>query len=534
MAVAQAYGKTVTSGSVFAYDVADTRNSYIGEPTTNVFTHYGTIGQGSGADNAVNFTIQGTTGFIRLGYGQTFGDYTIKPEDVVYKYDLGGYGCHYHGNSVAIPSGKYATFTFDYYVSPGTTIETNLLANFENYGGSALGGNINAPNSLTGVWQTVTATLGPTGGSGTQAMFLYPGGCGTRFGNTGYILYKNPQVEFLPHKTPFVQTTRSATQGLLPLVGNSTLDLSNVSFDSNAQMVFDGTNDYVDCGAIQPFDLSARNVTWEAVVKFNNTSGAEAIMTRWNNSTGEVWWFGRYDTTKIHVAFIIGGDGYGYYSDGNIGTSAGYYHVAVTLNNTVLSYYINGVLDSTDTVAAGTWTSDPDPNLLIGAQNQGAASNLNGEIPVAKIYNRALSASEVKQNFDFYNARFAIEYDTYYFTVSNRAARVCRRHWDGSGFYTFRGKNMAATTPAYILYSKPNASNGIVANYTEIARNDIGTPARPTVFGPQTEYSNGRYLTDVIVYKGKRGGPLRFEFPNGGTSQYGENFYKSIITPYVS
>jgi len=171
-------------------------------------------------------------------------------------------------------------------------------------------------------------------------------------------------------------------------------------------MVFDGTNDYVDCGAIQPFDLSARNVTWEAVVKFNNTSGAEAIMTRWNNSTGEVWWFGRYDTTKIHVAFIIGGGYYGYYSDGNIGTSAGYYHVAVTLNNTVLSYYINGVLDSTDTVAAGTWTSDPDPNLLIGAQNQGAASNLNGEIPVAKIYNRALTAQEIKQNYQQYKTRF--------------------------------------------------------------------------------------------------------------------------------
>jgi hypothetical protein len=129
-------------------------------------------------------------------------------------------------------------------------------------------------------------------------------------------------------------------------------------------------------------------------------------MTRWNNSTGEVWWFGRYDTTKIHVAFIIGGDGHGYYSDGNIGTSAGYYHVAVTLNNTVLSYYINGVLDSTDTVAAGTWTSDPDPNLLIGAQNQGAASNLNGEIPVAKIYNRALTAQEVKQNYQQYKTRF--------------------------------------------------------------------------------------------------------------------------------
>ena len=36
MAASQGYGKIVTSGSVFAYDVADTINSYIGEPTTNL------------------------------------------------------------------------------------------------------------------------------------------------------------------------------------------------------------------------------------------------------------------------------------------------------------------------------------------------------------------------------------------------------------------------------------------------------------------------------------------------------------------
>ena len=42
MAVAQGYGKTVTSGSVFAYDTGDTRNSYKGQPTVNVFGTYPT------------------------------------------------------------------------------------------------------------------------------------------------------------------------------------------------------------------------------------------------------------------------------------------------------------------------------------------------------------------------------------------------------------------------------------------------------------------------------------------------------------
>jgi hypothetical protein len=37
MAVANGFGKTVTSGSVFMYDTGDTINSYIGEPTTNMW-----------------------------------------------------------------------------------------------------------------------------------------------------------------------------------------------------------------------------------------------------------------------------------------------------------------------------------------------------------------------------------------------------------------------------------------------------------------------------------------------------------------
>lgn len=512
MAVAQAYGKTVTSGSVFAYDVADTRNSYIGEPTTNIYSTDGfSFWQLDGNHTATRYTGNAP-------------DLTVITNNYDYHTIVatGNWSNEVNRALLWTNSGLLQLNT-QYAVSFYARVTSTSTANI----GAAFYGNA-LPNSLTltNEWQRFTVLTSTTA---TYRPFEF----GSKSGAITFQI-AGLQYEAKSHSTPYINGTRSATQGLLPLVGNSTLNLSNVSFDSNAQMVFDGTNDYVDCGAVQPFDLSARTVTWEAIVKFNNPSGAEAIITRWNNSTGEVWWFGRYATTKIHLAFIIGGGYYGYYSDGDIGTSAGYYHVAVTLNNTVLSYYINGVLDSTDTVEAGTWTSDPDPNLLIGAQNQGAASNLNGEIPVTKIYNRALSAAEVKQNYDFYNSRFAIEYDTYYFTVSNRAARVCRRHWNGSGFDVFKGKNMAATTPAYILYSKPNISFDMVSNYTEIARNDIGTPARPTVFGPQTSYSNGRYLTDVIVYKGKRGGPLRFEFPNGGTSQYGENFYKSIITPYVS
>jgi hypothetical protein len=394
MAVENGYGKTVTSGSVFMYDVGDIYNSYLGAPTTNVFKHYGTTGQGSAADNAINFDIQGTTGFIRLGYGQTFGGYTIQPNDVVYKYNLGGYGCHYHGNTVTIPSGKYATFSFDYYVSPGTTIENTYLANLENYGGSALGGGVVAPNSLTGVWQTVTFTLGPTGGSGTQAMFLYPGGCGPRFGDSGYILYKNPQVEFLPHKTPFTQTSRSVTGSLLPLIGNSSIDLSNVSFNSNAQMVFDGTNDYINIPSSNVFDVS--EVTVEVVVK------PYAI-----SQNG--FWFEKGAVNTQYSLFMEGSNivwrqaGNSQYTSTNTMTVNRWNHVIGTFKSGQRITYVNGTSRTSDSLVYTLNTNQG--AQFIGSYNSGGYY-YNGEIAIVKVYNRVLSAAEVKQNYNKYKTRF--------------------------------------------------------------------------------------------------------------------------------
>jgi len=64
-------------------------------------------------------------------------------------------------------------------------------------------------------------------------------------------------------------------------------------------------------------------------------------------------------------------------------------------------------LDSTDTVAAGTWVSgNGQPDLIIGAQNEGTAANFNGEIPIIKFYDRVLTAAEVKQNYNKYKTRF--------------------------------------------------------------------------------------------------------------------------------
>ena len=130
----------VTEGLILYLDSSD-EASYDGGPTTNYFVPT----EGS-------FPVNGTGTFQRLRSG-SYGGYTIKPTDVVYRYELGTLGCHYDGVDVPVPSvfptGSTVQFSFDYYISTGTVIETDYIANYEQ---GASGAITNGGQPL-GVWR---------------------------------------------------------------------------------------------------------------------------------------------------------------------------------------------------------------------------------------------------------------------------------------------------------------------------------------------------------------------------------------------
>lgn len=402
---------TIRDGLVLSLDAANVR-SFRGEPTTNVFTHYGTPGYGAAGNVSVTFSIQGTGTFVRLGYGQTYGNYLIEQRDVVYRYDLGTSGCHYHGNTVSISSGQYATFTFDYYVSPETTIESSFLANFENYGGGAFGGSVSA-NGLKGVWQTATFTSGPATSNGTLAMFLYPGGCSSsRFGNTGYILYKNPQVELRSTSTPFVNGTRGTTNA----TGGGWVDLSSDSnhgelvngptYDSanGGSLVFDGSNDFV----LSTQDATFGNeTTWEAWVYCTaNVSTYNMFMGRY------LPYFGFYSGNRLYFSNNIGGSQRTIQTATNLSLNT-WYHATFTTSydgtNTTMKIYTNGV-----ETATGTWAGvqgNYSYKFMIGDGNNSANNSwypFQGRIANVKVYSKKLTGNEILQNFEATRARFGV------------------------------------------------------------------------------------------------------------------------------
>lgn len=550
MAVAQGYGKTVTSGSVFAYDTGDIVNCYVGEPTTNYawkhnpridssYTSYlpnagsGTLTQNhpgairvynqQGTDIS-NYQNGGVTDWTNQRHAYWVYDEILKKPVVRMYNQNGSWQAKYFVpdftslTSIGVTAGTQYTISWLQYVE-----NLNRSANVGLYSNSSTTGTNNfwdglksAYNTKTHTWERVSATFTATNNgqlSNAHSVYMYGMSVGS-----GELRIADVQIEVKPYKTSFSNTlTRTPTQSLIPLVGNSTLDLSNVSFNSKAQMIFDGTNDDLKVQVSN----SKTNITMEGVFYVNlGTTGT--YLNNGNDSGGYCIGIGSFFNTQDNqitalfggVRWILTGAYYEY---------TGYHHIVMTLDETSTpSIYVNGKL-------IGTYPGNPPNNVTPGTGfsigSQWGIRYSNTICPVSKFYNRVLSANEIKQNYEFYNARLGNELDTYYFTVSNLAARYT--HSTGKGY------TMPTTTPAYILYKKPSEQSVGVYSYRELSYDFIGSPPRLTKYGTQTIYSGGKYFTDVTVRKKKKDGTLSFGFLNGGTSQYGENFYKSIITPHI-
>ena len=368
------------------------------------------LGSGTVTEN-VAFAINGDGTFQRVAYGTVIGGYTIRPNDVVYSYVLGANGCHYHGHIAPIPSGVYATFSFDYLVTGATNYPSTstLLADIENYGGSALYGNVVAANSLQNVWQRASFTVGPTSAAGTQAMFLYPGGCGTRLADSGTIYFRNPKVEWTNVDTGNSTFSSTSNIGLwYDLSGNGyngTLTNSPTSNVSNkGNILFDGSDDYVSIANFLGHQTNTGTIISWAYPSII-TSGDRYLVGAGGSLT-----VGATRAIRIYN---------GYWSTVSYGSSTEDYNsiVAATLNTwqhvvfvwnlTTVNFYLNGTLYSVTrsgmiTPSSTTFSVGCPPWSPLGS------NSWNGRIANVHLYNRALSTSEISQNYEATKTRFGL------------------------------------------------------------------------------------------------------------------------------
>jgi hypothetical protein len=166
---------------------------------------------------------------------------------------------------------------------------------------------------------------------------------------------------------------------------------------------FNGSGNHIDCGTggaltlgnNGPFTASA----WINISTLKNFSG---IISKVRNDRGGVYSF----MCCVHNGgSLIFYNNSSWYESSNAGiTTNTWYNVVFSFNGSVMSYYVNGVAYGTSTL---TWPETPAHEVFLGSwYSINDLYDLNGKIAEAKLYNRALTASEIQQNFNALRGRY--------------------------------------------------------------------------------------------------------------------------------
>ncbi len=363
---------------VFGFDLSDQKNSYLGEPTTNL------------ANTDYLRTIQ----FHNQGGYNNAGTISDAPEK--------GEGWKKiiitdRGNNFRIAQFPYLIQTYNETRTYSVEYDFGTTSGYFFYGDGSSGFGVLQDNG-----KIVSARFTPPYATDWyEAMFL--GHNTPASGINDVIYYRNYQVEVNSHPTPYTSSSRSVTQGLIDVTGNETINLTTVSFDSNAQMVFDGTDDYLNVNT----SLNSGNFTYETVMSVNDTTypifgagygTAGTTIQSYITSSGAL--------INLYAPIGAGGWVYGSYSNlnGYVSVANRLRHIVVTNNNTTWQTYVDGSLVGNVTFYQPTTGTD----VGIGRIAMQSPSNISTIVKMVKLYNRVLTPTEVLNNYNNIKRKYGI------------------------------------------------------------------------------------------------------------------------------
>jgi hypothetical protein len=197
-------------------------------------------------------------------------------------------------------------------------------------------------------------------------------------------------------------------------------------------IVFDGTNDYINCGNNTSLQITTSITveTWIYFTSLTNNSDL-SLISKYSNAGGSSYqgWI-LFKSTSNYINLGPGGTGgpninefaWLATSNGNVtGATLGTGEQAVlntwthivgvfdSLTNS-MQIYTNGALKRSAVrtgQTSGVLLNSP-RNICIGGTPDDNARYIQGKIPTTKIYNRALSAQEVLQNYNATKTRFGL------------------------------------------------------------------------------------------------------------------------------
>ena len=188
--------------------------------------------------------------------------------------------------------------------------------------------------------------------------------------------------------------------GLVGGIGGTLVN--GVGFDTtnNGTFTFDSTDDYINMGTSS--SVKPTQLTLACFFKINAINAPNVIVGKQGTGIGNASYALVVQFGKLNFRIESGGIQDASYTFSNTST---YNYAVGTYDGSALKLYLNGSLVGTATTSVSIVYSDSYP-LLMGYYANAFATNMN--IGSMQLYNRALSATEVMQNFNAMRERYNI------------------------------------------------------------------------------------------------------------------------------
>jgi len=186
--------------------------------------------------------------------------------------------------------------------------------------------------------------------------------------------------------------------------GNNGTLVNGPTFDSgnNGNISFDGVDDFVNGIHNTQTDITG-NITIECWFKLSNTRSDWVRIFGKGDSTNRTFglWYNQLNSSFLYQRYGITNMNAQYSSTVSLNT---WYHMVGTSSGSSHILYLNAIQRATSS-SGTTFVSSTDP-YKVGYGN--IHTYHIGNVSNCKIYNRALSASEVLQNYNALKGRFGL------------------------------------------------------------------------------------------------------------------------------
>jgi hypothetical protein len=222
--------------------------------------------------------------------------------------------------------------------------------------------------------------------------------------------------------TDFIAGTRGTTVatggGWADLSGNTNhgelVNGPTFNSDNLGSLVFDGVNDYVDFTDKPEFTFTDAKFSLELFFRYVDKTNADNSMVgkRDYGFTQREYNFYIFEPSSTpSLRFIVSSNltaNWTVVASSTIQKNI-WYHAVATSDAGVGRIYLNGVLNATNNSMHSSTTNGTSPLTIGNAFNSGSTLQyFNGSIPLVRIYNRALTPQEIRQNFYATRGRYGV------------------------------------------------------------------------------------------------------------------------------